>query len=496
MSQHFISRADAESNFLDAAAYLAESIPAGESHGSAIATVVPQYLEKGKVDLAAELANTVDDPFTRDRLLIAVAGKCAEIDDDEYGLQLVETIEDPGFKAQGYERIGFAKADKGEFEKAGDIAAMMMHPDSVLARIAVKKAADGDVNGAMETIGEIEFPRDAVTALNTIAVASIKTETNERAIELLLAAESKAAEIEHDEERIRSYAEIGNLLIDTGDKGKAFQVYENARSDAEELGSTHRDNLLAQVAIGILHTGSVDHADRTLDSISDKTQIASVVLAFARDHWQKDEKDEAYEALEEAYAVLLSQHENETRESRAKFVVMTAVAVQFAGFEKCERAVEIADTIPDETHKTNALSQIAQLAASQGLYQIAEHAAGEIDSELDRMITTVLMGRAASNSGDTEKSAELLSGASDAIAKLSEPTMRHSAFIELSRAYFETGDQNNGILTFEKALGALMEVRNSTFQVSGLSDVSKLSGEFGLEMTDAHREMLKSVVGY
>jgi len=96
MSQHFISRADAESNFLDAAAYLAESIPAGESHGSAIATVVPQYLEKGKVDLAAELANTVDDPFTRDRLLIAVAGKCAEIDDDEYGLQLVEAIEDPG----------------------------------------------------------------------------------------------------------------------------------------------------------------------------------------------------------------------------------------------------------------------------------------------------------------------------------------------------------------------------------------------------------------
>ena len=39
--------------------------------------VVPRYLANGDVDLAAELANTVDDPFTRDRLLIHVAEKCA-----------------------------------------------------------------------------------------------------------------------------------------------------------------------------------------------------------------------------------------------------------------------------------------------------------------------------------------------------------------------------------------------------------------------------------
>jgi len=66
----------------------------------------------------------------------------------------------------------------------------------------------------------------------------------------------------------------------------------------------------------------------------------------------------------------------------------------------------------------------------------------------------------------------------------------------LSRAYFETGDQNKGNFAFEKALAALLEVRNSTFQVSGLSDLSKLSEEFGIDATDVHREMLKSVVGY
>src|SRR5687768_1406149 len=102
MAEHFISREDAENDLLLGAAYLAESIPSGEAHASAIGAVVPKFLATGNVDLAAELANSVDDPFTRDRLLISVAAKCAEIDDDEYALQLVEAIEDPGLQAQGY----------------------------------------------------------------------------------------------------------------------------------------------------------------------------------------------------------------------------------------------------------------------------------------------------------------------------------------------------------------------------------------------------------
>jgi hypothetical protein len=62
----------------------------------------------------------------------------------------------------------------------------------------------------------------------------------------------------------------------------------------------HRDALLAQASLGFLHSGSIDLADRALDAVSDKTQIASVLLGFARDYWRRDEKDEALEALDEA----------------------------------------------------------------------------------------------------------------------------------------------------------------------------------------------------
>jgi tetratricopeptide (TPR) repeat protein len=491
MAEHFISRLDAENDLLAAAAFLAESISSGESHASAISAVVPRYLEKGNVDLAAELANSVDDPFTRDKLLIAVAAKCAQLDDDEYALQLVEAIEDPGFQSKGFEQIGFAKAEKGQLEKAGDVAVRMSHPDTVYARIAIGQAAAGDDETARKTIEEIEFPRDAVTALNGMAAQKKDAGDEAAAIELLSLAQSEADEIEHDEERISTYCEIGNLFVDAGDNTRAFQIFAKARADAEELGSVHRDAHLAHVAIGFLNAGSIDAADRTLDVVSDKTQIASVVLAFARDHWRKEEKDEALEALEEADAILRSQGENETRDSRSKFLLMATVAAQFAGFQKCERGMETADHIPDETQKTSALSQIAQIATTQGSYPIADQAVSEIEGELDRALTPIFMSRAASNAGDDEHADKLLAAVAESISRLPEPTMRFTAFSELSRAYLAKGDVAAATKSFDNAMATLLEVRNSNFRVSGLTDLSKLQEEFAVELSEQQAEILR-----
>ena len=491
MAEHFISRIDAENDLLACAAYLAESIPPGETHAAAVATVVPYYLENSNVDLAAELANSVDDPFTRDRLLIGVAAKCAELDDDEYAMQLVEAIEDPGFQSQGYEQLGSIKAQKGELEKAGEIITMMLHPDAVLGRIAIRQVSDRDDEAAMRTIGEIEFPRDAVMALCAIAAEKIVGGDNEKAAECLSLAEGKTAEIEHDEERIRSFCEIANLYVDAGDKGRAFQVYETARNEAENLDGTQRDPLLAQVAIGFLSAGSVDLADRTLDAISDKTQIASVVVAFARDHWHKEERDEAIEALDEAYEILRSQHENETRDSRAKFVMMGTVAGQFAGFQKLERAIEVADSIPDDTQKTNALSQIAQIAATQGEYAVADQAASEIKGELDRALTIMAMGRNAKNAGDIEKADSLLNSASNAIANLPDPSARYTALTELCKVHFANDNATAAVEAFDRSFSTVLEIRNSNFKISGLAEMSKILRDFGLDMTDERREVLR-----
>ena len=125
MSEHFISRADAESDLLSCAAYISESIESSDGHAEGMLSVVPQYLAKGNVDLAAELANTVDDPFTRDRLLILVAEKCTELKDDEYAIQLIDSLEDPGLQAEGRERVGIMRSSMGDLDGARSIALTM-----------------------------------------------------------------------------------------------------------------------------------------------------------------------------------------------------------------------------------------------------------------------------------------------------------------------------------------------------------------------------------
>src|SRR5688572_22699711 len=300
MSEHFISRTDAEKDLLSCAAYLGERITSIDGHAEAMIAVVPQYLANGNVDLAAELSNTIDDPFTRDRLLTAVAEKCAEMDDDEYALQLADAVEDPGLQIQAMERIGLQKAAKGQFEKAHEIASSMTHPDGVLVGLAIRQAADGRENDAAKTIEEIEHAGAAITALIEIAMQKLQSEEKEKAIEFLEEAVEESADIEHREEQARARCDIGNAFVEAGRNDRAIETFDKARETAETIDNMHRDAFLSLAAQGFVHAGSLDLADRTLDLVADKTQIASCLFGYARAFWKKAERDEAVEALDEA----------------------------------------------------------------------------------------------------------------------------------------------------------------------------------------------------
>ena len=127
-------------------------------------TIIPRYLAKGNVDLAAELANAVDDPFSRDKLLTEIVEKCADIDDEEYAMQLADAIEDHGMQAQAFERVALVMAGKGNSTQAAEVAASMAHPDFVYAGIAVRQAAEGDEAASNATLEKIDFATDELGA--------------------------------------------------------------------------------------------------------------------------------------------------------------------------------------------------------------------------------------------------------------------------------------------------------------------------------------------
>lgn len=494
MAEHLIDIEQAQNDLLACAAFLAENIKSADGHAEAMKRVVPAYAAKGDVDLAAEFANTVNDPFTRDRLLSLVAAECAAAGDDEYALQLAEAVEDDGMRAQTLEKIALQHTAKNEFDKAFSIAETIEHPDYAFADIAVYQAAAGDDAAAAQTLARIEFQNAKISALQSIAAAKLSKGETEKAVARLDEAAAAARDIEHDEEKIRALIDIGNLFVEADRRDRAIETFDAAKSHAEKLGNVHRDSLLAGAALGLMRAGSIDLADRALDLVADKTQIASCLAGFAREYRARHERADALETLEEAYAVLKSEREQETRDSRAKFALRSAIAVEFARLEKPERAVEIAQTNPVETETSSSLAQIAQVFAAQKNDEAARQAIKAIGEDSARMFALIGVSDAQAEAGEPEKALATLSEAAHLAETVPQLASRSSAYNELARRFVRSGETARARQTSEENLEIIAQIRDESTRVAALAQLAQIYDSAGFTLNDAEKQIIFTLV--
>ena len=439
------------------------------------------------------MANSVDDPFSRDKLLTLVAEKCAEIDDDEYALQLADAVEDQGLQAQARERIALVKASKGQLDKAREIGDTMAHADFVLGGIAVKQAADGNTAAALETLAGIDYPTARVSALQQIAASNIESDPV-LAIDMLERAAAAADAIEHDEEKIRVLCEIGNLFIEAKRNDKAIETFDTARGFAEILDNTHRDFFLAACALGFLHAGSDDLADSTLDLITDKTQMASALVGFAREQWKKDEKAEAVETLDEAYEILISQRDIETRDSRARYALLTTIAAQFAGFGKTEQAIEIALENQNPDEQLSALSQIVQILTVQNEDDLARQTLDIIADAAGRVFAVIAMADVKEKRGESDAAAGLLDEAAALTEDVQQFASRSSALNEIAIRFAGHGQTGRARELALKSLDAIAGIRDESSQSDALAMLAVVYDSIGLEIADEEKSRINSLL--
>jgi len=494
MAEYFIAYEDAVHDLLAAAAFIAERIKSGDGRAAAMTVIVPRYLSRNNVDLAAELANTVYDPFTRDKLLTETAEKCADIDDDEYALQLAESVEEFGLHQQALERIALEKIRKGQVEKAFETAESIHHPDYVYAAAAVHVASNGKPDEAKSLLLKAEFPSARVSALQTMAMSELAGGNKQGCMDVLNEAQATAAEIEHNEERIRTFCDIGNHLVEAGRNDLAIRAYDTAREEAEQLDNVHRDSFIAASVMGFLHAGSMDTADRTLDLISDKTQMSNCLLAFAKYLWQRDEKNEALDALDESYQILRSQKEMETRDSKSRFALFGSIAVQYAAFEKAERAIEIASAIEDNDHRTSALTQLSTVFALRREDEYARRALNEISDDSERAYALIAMSDAKEQLGERVPANELLGEAFHLIDEVPQLTARSMAYNEIARRFLQRGETQQAAEIFTVSLRTVGDIRDESTRAMNLASLSDLLVGDAFELTDEQQQMIENLL--
>jgi len=491
MSEHQISIADAKANLLYCAAFLAENIKSADGHSEAMKEIVPRFLEKGEVDLAAGLADTVEDPFSRDLFLTQVAEKCSAIDDDEYAFQLIEAIEDYGNQLRAREKVALQKAYKNDLEKAFEIAEELEHPDDVFSEVALREALRGDFSDALETLEEIEFPYAKVSALQNIALVYIKNGEKENAVKLFEDAKKTAEDIEFDIEKIRALVEIGNNLLHINEKGKAIETFDKVKSLAENLDNIHRDSFLADAALGFLQAGSLDLADRSLDLVGDKTQMIAALLGFSQYFHTNNEETEAQETLEEAYAILKSQKDKETRDSRVRFRQWMAIAMTFANYEKDERALEIATEITEETTQMSALAQIAKIFASKGKDDFAEQAVKAIGDEANKMFAFIGISDAKAEAELKEDALKYLNEAYFHAGLVDRTALRSDAYNDLAKRFAAFDDKEKAREICAENLEIIPQIKDESVRAVNFAKLADVFDEAEFELNDAEKDNLE-----
>jgi tetratricopeptide (TPR) repeat protein len=379
-------------------------------------------------------------------------------------------------------------AGRGEVGKAAEVAETMAHPDFVYAGIAVQQAMN-DEAAAAQTLEKIDFPTARVSALQHIATRHIENEEKEQAVQTLRQAVESAAEIEHDEEKIRTFCDIGNLFIEAGQNDEAIKTFESALGFAEELDNIHRDFFLVNCSLGILFAGDHELADSTLDLVTDKTQMASALLGFARDEWSRDEKEDALDTLEEAFAIVNSQREAETRDSRSRNTLLASIASQFAGFGKTERGIEIASQNPDPQEEMAALSQIAQILIVQKEDEQARQTVNIIKEDANRLFALLGISDAKAKMGDEQASIMLLADAAALAETVPQLGPRANVMNEIALRWIGHNRPEEASALSHETLKLITEIRDESTRAVELANLSSVRERTGTALTDDEKNI-------
>jgi tetratricopeptide (TPR) repeat protein len=494
MREHLFSIEEAEANLFRAATYLAENVGGADGHAEAMKEIVAHFVKDKDVDTAAQLADTVDDPFVRDRLLLLVAEKCAELDDDEYALQLVDAIEESGFQSVARERLAVRKAEIGEFDKALELAETLPHSSDALAVIAAEQAAKDFESESEKTLARIEFPYAKVNALLNIAANYERKEERAKAKEAIVKAVEAARDIEFKEEKIRALQDAATHFSHVSANDKAIETLAKAREEAETLDGVHRENLLSQIALGFLRAGSIDLAERTLDLISDKVLIASTLAGYSMEFDEKGERDDALETLEEAYQILKSQSEREVRSSKDKFGLYGTLALLFAKYDKTERAVEVALENPDDSARYHALSQIAQICALREEDDAAHQVLNLIDEDSERLFAYISLSDVKSKAEKREEALNYLKEAHSYCENVPQLSSRSAAYNGIARRFHDLDDSTSARAVAHENLETVSQIRDASAKSVSLLQLADVYKSMNFDLSDEEQRIVQTML--
>lgn len=479
---------------LAAALRVAGHVKNAESYDELASAISRRYADRGEFERAVEIADTLNDPYTRDQTLASIAVKCAADRQEDAAFELIETLEDFSHQATALSQIAIAYANAGEFDRAVEIADGMEDNSATLAEIASQCASKGEYERAFEIVERLDFPGYAALALTRIADSYIQAGRVDEAVELLSQALDEAAAIDAGDEKATTLSEIALKFADAGQAEKSTVILSQALAVALKSEEIYKDTALSQIAASHSRLKQYDLAVKVAEKIDDVYQATATLISLAViEHDDEARQTESLQLLSDAYDLIREDVPETQRDETQHNNLLALLAVRYADFGHADHALKTAQSIgvPDEKFQT--MAAVAVSHAQSGNYDQALASARGIDEESYRANALLRISRAMITADAKERGIELLSETAASSRKLSRASDRVHILTEAAAAYTDAGQTEHIAPLIHQALLDTKSVIGEYRKTSALLSISDACEKTEYALDEEAQEILWEV---
>ena len=487
-----------ELDYLTCASRLAESL-FGESFIEINEAVALLYVEAGELERGVERAEQMPDAYARDSLMALITPKAVASENEDYALELVETIDDPVLQNSAIENMSIEFARRGDFDTALNLADQLTDNDSALGSIATFYWQSGLKNEAVELARSIEFAQQRAMTLAQLAKLS---DEDEECSELLVEAQNVAEEMEPDELKVYALMAVASVYEDRADREQSLEVLNRAlevSDDSESTGpiglsgSFTTDELLLQILQALLRLDAFSKAEEVTDAIEDRFLFARANLGLAVARGKDQERGEAIAYLADSREMITGLEPLSKQESDVHDAMIIDLAMSYANYEDYAEARRQIKSVASEQMQVLAFKELGKLCGRAGDERWTRELAEDLQSHFDKTQYWLEIYNA-TNSDHPELSERALTKALAAAEDIERPVEKAKALTEIAVTFAKTQRTAQAESRFLAATNTASLIEGTFLKAQAFIRLAKASQDAGRTPNQSEKAVLEKII--
>lgn len=280
---------------------------------NARADIILSFMEAKRFDFAAQIAQAIEDEFTRADSLREIGVQAADAGQTDIAMQIIQSVDSKFLEHRStvLHRAALSHAKAGEYDRALQLARMLdsrlAYRAKTLAAIATESFKAGQsqraptiLTQAVQAANAAEDANSKISALGAVALGYANTQQLKPASQTLSQALQIGQTIEEGNLQGAAFRETAEQLISAQHYDLAFQVAQGLKDEYEQ------SSILQGIFTQSIEAGQYAKAYPVINALKTPEEKARWLVAIARQYVQAGNTTQASQILVQALQVTLT----------------------------------------------------------------------------------------------------------------------------------------------------------------------------------------------